>query len=124
MVNSGTRALQLSVTQLCSQARWTTRVVVPTSNASAGPALRFFYKATPAARYTFEVAAAVGTTFTPILDNQFHEGTICLDPKLAGRAQSVVFEMSGGSGACATTHPAEGAVVDDLMVTLRPACPR
>lgn len=124
MVNSGTHALQLSVTQLCSQARWTTRVVVPASNASAGPALRFFYKATPADKYTFRVAAAVGADFTPVLDNQFHEGTICLDPKLSGRAQSVIFEMSRGSGTCATTHPAEGAIVDDLMVTLRPACPR
>lgn len=122
MAHSGNGSLQLSVTQLCSSPSWQANVVVPEATTGAGPALTFFYRAPAQANYAFAVSAG-GATFTPVLDNQWNQGTICLDPKLSGRRQNVSFAMSGGAGACATTHPAETAFVDDLSVTTDPACP-
>lgn len=121
--HSGTGVLQLSVMQLCDGASWSANVVVPAAMGAAGPALAFFYKATPANHYTFGVSSSGLVRFAPTLDNAYHEGTVCLDPKIAGRNQIVQFGMTGGSGLCATTHPPETAIVDDLRVTTDPSCP-
>lgn len=118
----GMGALQLSVQQLCSGASWQGNFVVPSPVTGKGPALLFFYKAPPANNYTFRVSTA-GATFTPVLDNTWRLGRICLDPKLALRNQAVTFAMSGGGGLCATTHAAETALVDDLVATTDAACP-
>ena len=120
---TGSGVLQLSVTQECDGPTWTGNIVVPESLAAAGPALKFFYKATPAGKYRF--GASVGaTSFTPTLDGQYREGRICLNPKLAGRAQTVVFRMSAvGGHTCANTIAAETAYVDDLSATNDAACP-
>jgi len=121
--HTGNGVLQMSVMQLCSGASWSANVVVPVATGGAGPALFFFYKATPANRYTFSVSSAGSPTFAPTLDNTYHEGKLCLDPKLAGRNQVVNFGMNGGSGTCATTHPPETGFVDDLRVTTDASCP-
>jgi len=121
--HAGNGVLQLSVMQLCSGASWSANVVIPVAAGGAGPALTFFYKATPANRYTFGVSSSGTATFVPTLDNAYHEGKLCLDPKLAGRNQIVNFGMNGGSGTCATTHPPETAFVDDLRVMTDAACP-
>jgi hypothetical protein len=121
--HTGNGVLQLTVMQLCDGASWQGNVVVPPPSGTAGPAITFFYKATPAANYTFRVTAAGGATFTPTLDNTYQQGTVCLNPKFVGRNQSVSFAMSGGSGTCATTHQPETAFVDDLVVTTDPNCP-
>jgi hypothetical protein len=124
--HAGTGVLQLSVTQLCDGPSWEANVVVPPSSGANGPALRFFYKAQPPTNppgsYRFSVNTSKGT-FTPIVDNQYHEGTICLDPKFVGRNVPVTFSMSGGGGTCANIIPVEQAFVDDLSVTTLAGCP-
>jgi hypothetical protein len=124
--HGGTGVLQLSVTQLCEGPTWQANVVTPPSAAGAGPVLNFFYKATPGTssgnHYTFSVGTS-GGSFTGTLDNQYHAGKICLNPKLVGRNTPVTFSMGGGGGTCATVIPAETAFVDDLQVTTDPACP-
>ncbi len=120
--HGGAGVLQLSVDHLCEGPRWQANVVTPPSSATGGPALTFFYKATPKASYDFAVFVA-GASFSATSDNQYHQGTICLDPKLIGRSQSVQFTMSGGGGTCATVIAAETAFVDDLAVITDPTCP-
>ncbi|HEU0034918.1 MAG TPA: hypothetical protein VFQ53_30040 [Kofleriaceae bacterium] len=121
--HSGNGVLQLSVTQLCEDPRWIANVITPASTAAGGPALHFFYKSTPPANYQLRVIGSGGPAFAGIGDNSYHEGVVCLNPKLVGRNQGVVFSMSGGSGTCATVIPAETAFVDDLQVTSDPMCP-
>lgn len=121
--HTGNGVLQLSVSFPCDGPAWQANVVTPASTGGAGPALTFFYKATPAADYTFAVTTS-GGSFTPTLDNTYHQGKICLNPKLVGRNAAVRFVMSGGGGTCATPNPTtEGAFVDDLQVTTDPTCP-
>lgn len=122
LAHTGDGALQLSVTQLCSSPSWQANVIVPPSGGGGGPALTFFYRATPKANYQFAVNAGTAS-FTPVLDDQYHAGKVCLDPKLVGRNQIVRFAMGGGGGTCAITHPAETAFVDDLATTTDPDCP-
>ena len=122
MAHTGNGVLQLSVMQLCSGATWQANVVVPAASSSGGPALSFFYRAPPPANYNFFVQAGT-VSFAPMLDSQWHAGTVCLNPLLSGRTAPVVFGMSGGSGTCANTIPPETAFVDDLQVTTDPSCP-
>jgi hypothetical protein len=122
LAHTGNGVLQLSVTQLCEGPNWQANVVVPPSSGASGPALSFFYNATPMGSYSF-AALTPGGSFTPILDSTYHQGVICLNPKLVGRTQQVNFRMNGGGGACATVIPAETAFVDDLAVTNDVACP-
>lgn len=119
--HSGTGVLQLSVMQLCSQATWQANVIVPPSQGASGPALRFFYRARPLMSSTFSVSSG-GPAFTPTLNDQWNEGKVCLNPKLAGRNQQVSFGLST-SGTCATTFPTEVAFIDDLQVIADPGCP-
>ena len=121
--HNGAGVLQLTASQLCADASWQANVVVPEPAGAGGPALKFFYKAPPRNNYVFDVSSTSPATFLPTLDNLYHQGTFCLDPKLAGRNQAVTFAMAGGSGSCAVTHPPETAFVDDLSVTLDPNCP-
>ncbi|MBS1119975.1 MAG: hypothetical protein H6Q90_2203 [Deltaproteobacteria bacterium] len=114
--------LQLSVDHPCEGPTWQANIVTPASAGASGPALTFFYKATPKSTYAFSASNAVAS-LVPVLDNQYHQGTLCLDPKLVGRNQAVRFAMSGGAGTCANVLPAETAFVDDLALTTDPSCP-
>jgi hypothetical protein len=118
--HSGSGVLQLSVMQLCSQAQWQANVIVPPSQGAAGPALRFFYRAKPLTNSTFSVSSG-GPAFTPTLNDQWNEGKVCLNPRLAGRNQQVSFGLFT-SGTCANTFPTEVAFIDDLQVITDPAC--
>ncbi len=119
--HAGMGALQIQETAVCDQASWTTNVVVPSASGAAGPALSFFYRADPPNHYAFNAQPA--GSFVPTRDSAWHQGSICLDPKLAGRAQAVTFNLQLVTGGACTAIPAENAYVDDLAVTTDPACP-
>ena len=120
--HSGSGVLQLSVNLTCSGASFVANVVTPSSQGAAGPAVTFFYKAPTPVDYKL---VATGFNFMqPALtyDNTYHQATLCLNPKLAGRNQQVSFGMSSVAGTCNTQITAEQAFIDDLAVTTDPSC--
>lgn len=120
VARSGTRALSLTVSQLCTSARAEAALTVPAPTADAGPAVRFHYSRT----------GASGTVFVRIDDrtailpeaSTFTEQVICLDPAAAGQGVSLELQADAGGGACATTIPELRATFDDFEVTTAATC--
>lgn len=117
-VHGGAAALKLAATRPCYGPSYEMYVDVPATSAVGGPALSFFYKATPVNNYSFTADTATITQ-----DNTWRSGVICFDPLLAGRSQHVLFQLTGG-GSCLQTIPEESVMLDDLALTNDPSCPK
>ena len=119
--HGGTRVLQLGVDQVCDDGYYSTSVVAPAAVPGQGPAVKFWYRVgAGSARF-----GSIGT-FTPVRDNQWHQGLACLDPARPERAQGVYWELyqsGNGMQSCSVALAHESAVVDDLEVTTDPLCP-
>jgi hypothetical protein len=120
--HAGAAALRLDASVTCYGGTWNTDVVGPPSTPTAGPALAFFYRADAANKTKFEVIAS-GSVFTGTADNTWRQGVVCLDPKLAGRPQTVSFTREFLGGTCEIAMATETAFVDDLALTTDPSCP-
>lgn len=121
---SGVRVLELKLRSCPSSAYAHVRVLAPPPAHDAGPALAFWFRMTAGAHAALRVHTHGGSADDLELprDLQWRRGVMCLDPKLAGRAQELVFSWSATSP-CAGDIPAERALLDDLEVTVDPSCP-
>ncbi len=122
VVHSGTAALRLDASVTCYGGTWAANVVAPASQATAGPALTFFYRADAANKTRFQ-AIGTGTTFTGTADATWRQGVVCLRPSFGGRTQRVSFTRSFLGGTCEQAMATEVAYVDDLVLTTDPSCP-
>ena len=138
--HSGNGVLELSADVGCQLPAFVASVRVPRVAGPDGPALEFFYKAPPPGQYTFAagptgwtVAGAISSADDvpiggPMLvrDSAYHRAFVCLDPKLADRAQRISFALTTTATPCTNRNvaiPRETAFVDDLAVTTDPSCP-
>ena len=124
--HSGSSYLHMSMTDECGGPRASTSVVVPSPTASAGPALRLFYRRpAPEAHSVYTITippvspAGYDTLLLPPTD-VWKEKIVCLPPGKAGEIATVNF-MAGGS-TCGNV-PAEDLFVDDITMTTDPSCP-
>jgi hypothetical protein len=124
-VHAGTHALELRLAS-CPPATTTSaaasvHVVTPTPDSVGGPALSFWWQMDLAATATLQVVlndATGGGLPTLARTQEWRQGLLCLDPKLAGRRREVSFQLS------ATTCAApQRALIDDLAAVTDPACP-
>lgn len=123
VAHGGTGVLQLSQITTCSDPSWVANVVTPAPAANGGPALSFHYRAAIGSKTKFSVSSGFGPAFSPVQDNTWRQGVVCLNPYLSGRNHSVAFAVRFVGGACDQLIPAETAYVDDLAATTDPSCP-
>jgi hypothetical protein len=119
--HSGARMLEMRETA-CNPtgSRFTVYVIVPPPVANAGPRLTYWYRSGPGSNSglaVFYESLSVG----PPRSSTWQQVSLCLDPKRAGRAQPIQFFLNPGS--CAGSYPAESTFIDDLEVSVDPACP-
>lgn len=121
--HGGTGYLQIDSFANCSSQGLTTLVVVPPAGAGAGPALKFFAKASVNADATV-TAAAGPTRLTLTQGNGYQPYTLCLSPLFAGRPQAVTFSSSVTTiGVACGSVDNQSTQIDDLQATTDPACP-
>jgi hypothetical protein len=119
--HSGTHALELKLGTCTGYAYTYVHVVAPPADGGAGPALAFWSRMSVGTNTSLRVYRTSGSLNVPIpRDTQWRRGVICLDPKRAGRHQSLYFYFSA---TCTVDYPAESAFIDDLEVTVDPSCP-
>ena len=117
----------VSAQQRCVFTQLKTPAVVPASNATGGPALRFFYRL-PSLNMTQGGAAATvtvdGVPTNLAISPTWAPQIICLAGGRPGRPADITFEVRGTYGACAEIYPTPDVLfIDDLLVTNDPACP-
>jgi hypothetical protein len=121
---SGARMLEMKVSTCSGQARAYVSVIVPSPSSDAGPALRLWSRRAgdmTAALYVSKYdgsGAGLQVPYHPV----WGRDVMCLDPKLAGRSQGVMFTLQAPEY-CPGPLPDETAYLDDLEVTTDPSCP-
>jgi hypothetical protein len=119
--HTGTHALKLAASQLCTSARANTAITVPAGTATAGPALKFWYRA-PSLTNTSAAATVPGATLKLAPAISWKQATLCLDPARTG--QGVHFEVSlTAAGVCGRGITEETAQFDDFEATTDASCP-
>jgi hypothetical protein len=116
---TGNRVLRLTVAQDCTSATASTIVTVPEPVGNAGPAVKFYYKASANGGGGF--ATNPGTALP--LAAAYTQRIVCLDPSQAGRGISFEVRSQGTGGLCSTQYPAATGFFDDFEVTTDPSCP-
>jgi hypothetical protein len=119
--HGGTYALRLSTKQFCSSARANTTITVPPPTASAGPMLRFFYRA-PLLGNATAYATVQNTQVKLAASAGWTQAHACLDPARAGQGEYLEVVV-GSSGICGKSFAEEFAAFDDFEVTTDASCP-
>lgn len=129
--HGGTRSLHMAIATCSETATASTTFTVPTSTATAGPALTFYFKAPSSTKaeldYQFDDNASdatgnqAGTTITGGSPSTWTKKTVCIDPGLAGRGQFVVFRALY-SVSCTGTFTSD-MYIDDVVPTTDASCP-
>jgi hypothetical protein len=127
---TGRGVMRLEADSPCGGSVGRTRVTVPESTGSKGPALVFWYK-----------TARLGphdVSFSPVADSskssdRFErtiagsqarvKGIKCLPPDRSGVTSNIRFEVSGGSGLCRKRISNGTLWVDDVRLTTTSKCP-
>lgn len=117
---SGQGVLRLEVSSPCSAASATTSFTVSAPQAGAGPALRYWYRATDILHGYLQTSPGNGPL---VAAATWTQETVCLNPKDAGQVKQLSLTRTAGGGTCASTYAPEIALFDDLEVTTDPACP-
>lgn len=120
LARTGSGVLRLTSMQDCYDVDAIASVVVPPSDGTDGPALKFWYQAGNNPETRFVSFPGNGDLAE---NGNWRQETVCLDPKLAGRSQSIRFTLDPGGGTCATTFPPEYAYIDDVELTTDSICP-
>ncbi|WP_437808862.1 hypothetical protein [Sorangium sp. So ce1078] len=116
--HSGDVSLSLSVQKPCREPSASTVFTVPEPEATAGPALKFWYRTSH-----LRAATASSTPGASLpASESWTQQTICLDPRTAGRPQHLSFKI-GASGVCDEPLGDETLHVDDVEATTDPSCP-
>ncbi|WP_437479492.1 hypothetical protein WME75_33690 [Sorangium sp. So ce1014] len=116
--HSGDVSLSLSVKKPCREPSASTVFTVPEPEATAGPALKFWYRTSH-----LHAATASSTPGATLPSSEsWTQQTICLDPRTAGRPQHLSFKI-GASGVCDEPLGHETLHVDDVEATTDASCP-
>lgn len=119
--HGGAVALRFASTVTCAGASFVTTVYPPPSSPAGGPALEFYYRASP--RNAFDLVAYTDMTTTVIRDGAWHRGVGCFAPGFVGMPERVQFSFYS-AGLCGMQVPEEFAFIDDLAVVNDPSCPQ
>jgi hypothetical protein len=117
---SGDASLHFTAQKTCAFLSARATIVVPKSDATGGPVLKYFYQVAENPETSLESRPGNG----PLPEGAagYVEETVCLDPALATQPQELVFTMQR-IGPCDVTFPEEEAFVDNVRVTTDAACP-
>jgi hypothetical protein len=123
VVHGGAASLRFGATFTCnSTVSWSALVFPSASAPNAGPALEYYYRATPINRFQVVVQATAAQA-TLIQDNTWRRGVVCFNAQLAGRPQVASFTLTDvATSMCAQTVAEEAVNFDDLAVVTDPAC--
>jgi len=121
--HAGTHSLKLVNNIGCGYADATFPISVPPSAGTSGPALTFYYKASPLASSSVTLTAGTGTSGALVAAAAYTQVTVCLDPTTAGQIIPVLIHMTGGSGlGCSQVYTTESIWFDDFAVGTNAAC--
>jgi len=118
----GTRVLEMTASACPAAASAFVQVITPPPlDGAGGPAIAFWSRMTPGTNTSLQVRVDGGAG-TPIpRDTVWHRNFVCLDPKLAGRAQEVRFDHA--TTLCPAGFSPETVYIDALEATHAPWCP-
>lgn len=117
--HGGAAYVSLASGQACHYGRAKQTITVPQPSATAGPAVKLWYRAPTKDKASFSTSPGVELAASTTWKQQI----VCLDPKQAGRPLPFEIKADGGAGTCATTFSSERLDVDDVEVTTDPSCP-
>lgn len=117
---SGVASLRLASRQRCGDVFARATFVVPEPDATGGPALKYFYRV--GNNPQTETTSRPGGGALPEGGAEFVEQTVCLNPALATKPQTLTFTISPIGDKCAETFPEEEAFIDNVRVLTDAAC--
>ncbi len=125
LAHSGDVVLHLGVERTYSYAMVSQYIQVPHPDATGGPAVSYWYRAS-AADDRADFGVCPGSTdncdILPTTANIWTQGTTCLDPALAGHTVELFLRAYGTSGAT-WDFSLEDVWFDDVAVTTDAGCP-
>ncbi len=117
---NGSASLRLASRQRCGDVFAQATFVVPEPDANGGPALKYFYRVGKNAQT--ETSSRPGNGVLPEGSAEFVEETVCLNPALATKPQTLTFTISPVGSKCDETFPEEEAFIDNVRLLTDAAC--
>lgn len=117
---NGNASLRLASRQRCGDVTARATFVVPKPDAVGGPALKYFYRV--GTNPQTETSSRPGNGVLPEGNPDFVEETVCLNPALATKPQTLTFIIRPVGSICTETFPEEEAFIDNVRVLTDAAC--